>query len=101
MNSYENIIGHSDEIERLKNLVHYQKIPHGILFWGEEGIGKFKIAKAFAKHIIADKESAIESQRTFERMDNGNHPDFIIVDIEIGKSEIAVAQIEEINKHCF
>ena len=100
MNSYENIIGHAEEIQRLKQLLISQKIPHGILFWGEEGIGKLKIAKGFAKQVIAENESPAEEKRTFDRIENGNHPDFMIVDLEEGKTEINVAQIEEINKHC-
>lgn len=100
MNPFENIIGHIEEIERLKQLVNSQKIPHGILFWGEDGIGKLKVAKAFAKLMIAGNESLSEAKRTFERIDNGNHPDFNMVDLEEGKNEINVAQIEEINQHC-
>ena len=100
MNSYENIIGHVEEIERLKYLVESQKIPHGILFWGEDGIGKYKVARAFAKNILAAKESNEEAKRTFTRIDSGNHPDFFLVELEEGKNEINVAQIEEINKHC-
>lgn len=100
MNSYENIIGHADEIERLKQLVASQKIPHGILFWGEEGIGKLKVAKAFAKQILTINESPAEIKRTFDRIESGNHPDFFILDVEDGKTEIAVGQIEEINQSC-
>lgn len=100
MNPFENIIGHTEEIERLRNLIISKKIPHALLFWGEDGIGKFKVACAFAKLIIADMESPIAAKRTFERIENGNHPDFNFIDLEAGKNEINVAQIEEINQHC-
>lgn len=100
MNPYENIIGHEEEINRLKQLVASQKIPHGILFWGEEGIGKLKLAKAFAKQILSFEESNVETKRTFDRIENGNHPDYFLLKLEEGKSEISVAQIEEINQSC-
>jgi len=100
MNPFENIVGHEEEISRLRQLVTSQKTPHGLLFWGEEGIGKFKLAKAFAKQILSMNESVSEMKRTFDRVENGNHPDYFVLKLEEGKSEISVAQIEEINQSC-
>lgn len=71
-----------------------------MLFWGEEGIGKLKLAKAFAKQILSFNESNEEAKRTFDRIDNGNHPDYFLLKLEEGKAEISVAQIEEINQSC-
>ncbi len=49
-----NIIGHSKEIDNLKHIISSNQIGHAYLFCGIEGIGKFQVAKEFAKAILCD-----------------------------------------------
>jgi len=49
MNYHWNIIGHQNQINRLEKDIKSNKISHAYLFSGPGKIGKFKIAKTFAK----------------------------------------------------
>ncbi|MDE6143361.1 MAG: DNA polymerase III subunit delta, partial [Muribaculaceae bacterium] len=48
---FADIAGHSDIINSLRQMADSGKIPHAILFSGISGIGKFRMARAFAQYI--------------------------------------------------
>lgn len=48
---FSDIIGHSDQINILRNCVDNDRIPHASLISGPVGIGKLKMARAFAQYI--------------------------------------------------
>lgn len=48
---FKDIVGHSEEIRRLKDIADSGKIPHAILLHGPSGIGKFRVARAFAQYL--------------------------------------------------
>ena len=49
---FENILGHDNEINILKDSISEGKISHSYLFSGSAGIGKLLVAKEFAKTIL-------------------------------------------------
>ena len=77
------IIGHSKIISELENIVENNKISHAYLFNGIDGIGKFMIAKEFAKSILCSMPqngrycASCEACMTFE-----SSSDIIIVQPE-------------------
>lgn len=48
---FSEIAGHTDTIESLRSLADEGRIPHAILLSGLSGIGKFRLARAFAQYI--------------------------------------------------
>lgn len=48
---FADIAGHADTIEALRQMADSGKIPHAILLSGISGIGKFRLARAFAQYI--------------------------------------------------
>ena len=48
----KDIVGHKEIINSLNNIVRNGKISNAYLFCGTDGIGKFLIAKEFAKSIL-------------------------------------------------
>ena len=48
---FSEIAGHSETIEALRGMVDAGRIPHAILLSGISGIGKFRLARAFAQYI--------------------------------------------------
>lgn len=48
---FSEIAGHNDTIEALRSMVDAGRIPHAILLSGISGIGKFRLARAFAQYI--------------------------------------------------
>lgn len=51
----ENIIGHSIQIEQLMQLIKTNKLSHAYIFEGQDGIGKFLVAKKIAAEILGVK----------------------------------------------
>lgn len=48
----ENIVGHKPQIEQLMKLVKSNKLGHAYIFEGQDGIGKFLVAKQIAAEIL-------------------------------------------------
>jgi DNA polymerase-3 subunit delta' len=77
------ILGHQKQIAFLKKILNSGKIPHALLFSGQEKLGKRTIALEFASWIL--KENPLL------------HPDFLLVE---PKTEvIQIDQIRRVNYH--
>lgn len=48
---FADIAGHADTIDALRRMADSGKIPHAILLSGISGIGKFRLARAFAQYV--------------------------------------------------
>lgn len=48
---FTDIAGHMDTVGALRSIVDSGKIPHAILLSGISGIGKFRLARAFAQYV--------------------------------------------------
>ena len=92
----DNIIGNTEVKKYLSNSIENDNILHSYLFLGNEGIGKYLIAKAFAKSALClnggkDDNCTCKSCVCF---DGDNHPDFHVVE-ETQKATIPVDKIRE------
>lgn len=79
MNSFEDIIGNSQNINFLKKSLLFGKISHAYIFDGIDGIGKSMAARAFAKSLLcADRETAFACGKcpSCKAFDSGNNTDF-------------------------
>jgi len=92
---FENIIGNEKNKKILQDIIESGNISHSYIFAGKEGIGKTLFAKEFAKLILCSK-TRNEPCTSCQKFDNGNNPDFYIIDGE-GQS-IKNDQIKYINK---
>lgn len=54
---FSDIAGHQDTIQSLRALADSGRIPHAILLSGISGIGKFRIARAFAQYVHCRQRS--------------------------------------------
>lgn len=94
--SFDGIIGNENIKQMLINAVKNNNVLHSYLFCGEEGIGKFLIAKEFAKAILCDNNSApCEKCKSCIEFASSNNPDFYV--IEPDGSSIKIEQIRYIN----
>jgi DNA polymerase III subunit delta' len=75
------IIGHQKQREYLKSIAKSGKVPHALIFSGQEKLGKKTIALEFISLLF--------------NQDCAKHPDLIF--IEPTESEIQIAQIRELN----
>lgn len=76
--TWDKIIGHSQQIERLKRLIAEKFVPHALLFIGPAGIGKRLTAHVFAQAVLCDnrENQACQVCPSCKAFNAHNHPDF-------------------------
>lgn len=77
------LVGHKKQWEILKKSAEAGKLPHALLFSGQEKIGKKKVAFEFISSLFG------------QDIQRGAHPDFIFV--ESAGREIQISQIRDMN----
>jgi len=93
------ILGHKKQWEFLTQTADRGKIPHGMLFYGQEKVGKKTLAIEFFKYINCEsEEKPCNSCRSCRDIEKGTHPDFVIVQPQEGKKEIQISQIRGLIK---
>lgn len=78
------IIGHKKILEFLARGIDNNKISHSYLFIGLSDVGKFTVAREFAKKLIASDKNSIVT-----------HPDVHVIDQE---DKIKIEQIRELSR---
>ena len=74
---WESILGHEQNIVRLKTLLQEQKMPHALLFFGPEGVGKLKAARVLAAALLcAEKDAPCGRCASCQALLMDTHPDF-------------------------
>ncbi len=92
--SFAEILGQEPAIKFLKNSLERGKVAHAYLFYGIEGIGKEKTARALARVLNCLSPQGVEACgecRSCLKMESGAHPDFIVI-----KPSGAFIRIEQI-----
>lgn len=99
---FNSIVGHEKPIGNLRNAIKNKKISHSYIFEGEKGLGKMTVAKVFAKTLlcIEDLDKPCNTCISCRKFDEGNHPDFFIVEpinnlIRVGQMEDIVSNIQK------
>ncbi len=57
----KNIIGHKAQIDKLEFLINNNKLSHAYIFEGQDGIGKFIVAKKIAAEILKVNDITIDA----------------------------------------
>jgi DNA polymerase-3 subunit delta' len=70
---FEDIIGQEPAIARLRAGLAGDRLPHGLLFAGPVGVGKFTAAAALAKAFLGGGDDVAH------RVDRQTHPDFHVI----------------------
>jgi len=76
------LVSHQKQWEFLKKSAELGKLPHALLFYGQEHLGKKKLAIDFVKSLIGSCP------------EKGTNPDFILVETE--NKEIQISQIRNL-----
>ncbi|MCG2726111.1 MAG: DNA polymerase III subunit delta' [Elusimicrobia bacterium] len=66
------ILGHKNVLNRLKALLLSKRIPPSMIFNGRQGVGKFIVAKEFAKSINCSHEKPQEDNLSLDLFQNQN-----------------------------
>lgn len=94
---FKGIIGNTKTKEILETALKNKNILHSYLFHGEEGIGKYLIAREFAKGILCEnyKDEPCENCKSCIEFNTNNHPDFLTINPD--GNNIKIEQIRYMN----
>lgn len=91
--NFDNVIGNDNIKELLSNSIELNNFVHSYMFVGPDGIGKSIFAKDFAKMLLCmSEQKACNNCSSCIKFDSNNHPDFVIINSDDGKS-IKINQI--------
>jgi len=94
------LIGHQKQWQFLKESVELGRTPHGILFCGQEQLGKKTLAIEFAKFLNCSLDNFTKRPcqicKNCQDIQKGIHPDFILVKPESLQGEIQISQIRDL-----
>ncbi|NCQ67486.1 MAG: AAA family ATPase [Alphaproteobacteria bacterium] len=82
----DSLVGHAPVVEHLKAAHKAGRLPHGLLFTGEKGLGKATLAHQLARALLTDSMEYLGEKRpvpltsTDHLLRAGNHPDFIVLE---------------------
>src|SRR5438270_9920961 len=90
---FKNIIGHEQPKRFLQSALQSGRLPHALLFHGQDRIGKRLMAKVLAQTVNCEAEPALSPPdacgacRSCHQIDIGSHPDVTIIEATSGKGE--------------
>ena len=91
------LIGHKKIWDQLGISYKIDRLAHGYLFFGEDSLGKKKLAKEFIKLLNCESpQSGLPCQncRSCKSIEKESHPDFLLIEPE--KQEIKIDQIRDL-----
>lgn len=95
---FEGILGNEEAKKILENSIKLDKISHSYMFIGQSGIGKFMIAKEFAKAILClSEQKPCDKCEACVKFNGQNNPDIQIID-ETEEKSIKTEVIKEMVK---
>ncbi len=97
---FSDIAGHTETIASLRSIADSGKIPHALLFTGISGIGKFRLARAFAQYVHCEQKTGGDSCGVCPsclQHQRHNNPDlhFVYPVINKDKRKVSADYIEE------
>ncbi|HEY1922641.1 MAG TPA: hypothetical protein VGG44_07720, partial [Tepidisphaeraceae bacterium] len=82
------IFGQDGAIASLRSAVASDRLPHGLIFAGPEGVGKGTTVAGLAAFFLCEKpgaEDACGKCRSCLAMEGGNHPDYHVITKELAR----------------
>lgn len=78
---WTDIVGHEDSIDMLQAMLAAGRVPHALLFVGQEGIGKAMVANVLAAALLchAGDGRPCGKCRSCGQLEQKLHPDFLVV----------------------
>lgn len=90
------MLGHLDQLKKLKLAVTNNRLANSYLFIGPDGIGKKLAAIEFTKSLFCDAGSPPNCTCSpCQRIEHKNHPDVLFIFTEEDKKDITIDQMRE------
>ena len=105
--AFSHLIGQHDALEFLSRALEADRLPHGMIFAGPQGVGRYTTAVALAKIFLADRPGDPESVDAVGKLiDARTHPDFHYITKELireiegkGKNKAIALSVDVIREH--
>jgi DNA polymerase-3 subunit delta' len=86
----------TDVLDDLKDRFSKDRLPHALLFTGQEGVGKSWLAQQLAACLLCETNSACGQCKGCQLLAAGTHPDLKVVSLEDGAQQIKIEQVREL-----
>jgi DNA polymerase III subunit delta' len=92
---WQNLLGHSPQIEMLQRAAARNRLAHAYLFLGPEGIGKRQVARGLAQALFCTNRpdsslNACGKCPSCRQVLSGSHPDLFEIGLPDGKRELPI-----------
>ncbi len=79
--AFTDIIGQDRAVGILRSALAAESLPHAYVFYGAQGVGRYRTALALARAIVCRSggEESCDTCLDCKRVDGENHPDFLVV----------------------
>lgn len=100
--AWKDIVGHKENIARLRGMLREGRLPHALLFTGPEGVGKRRVAQALAAALLCERaDGPCGACPSCQALLRDSHPDYHLVEPEArGKASrgIHIRQMREMQE---
>lgn len=95
--SFKNVVGQGTAIRILQNALKQERKGISYLFYGSSGVGKFFVAKQFAKALNCESPNtdSCDECSSCLRADKLEYPDLYCLDLKDGLDNIKIEQIRQ------
>lgn len=92
-----NILGHSNIVKYLQQIIESENFLNTYLFSGAKDIGKKTVAQYFSQSIFCTDKKNLPCGKCEECLEiqKATHPDLIFISLEEGKKNISIEQIRD------
>jgi DNA polymerase-3 subunit delta' len=96
----QNLSWHKNIIEQIRLMQDQERLPHGLLLRGPEGIGKQNLSMNIAREVLCLPRSEADSNLTKARelFDSRSHPDLYVITRLEEKKDISIDQVREVRE---
>jgi DNA polymerase III subunit delta' len=96
---FDAFIGNPKILSRLRTKLREDRFPHGLIFSGPEGVGKYTCALMVAKALNcreAPNGEFCDVCTSCRKINSGTHPDVMNISIEEEATQIKIAQVRQL-----
>lgn len=82
-------------LQTLRAMIDARRLPHAMLFEGQQGCGTYTLAVLFAAQVLCQDQPAGQAERIRRQVEEGSHPDLRVV-TSGERSSISVDEVRAI-----
>jgi len=94
---WKDLLGHEEQVSRLKKMLEEHRLPHAVLISGPEGVGKRRMAEILSAALLCGRENAPCGQcESCRAMQQEKHPDYYLLEPESSGKTARSIRIEQL-----